>query len=183
MKVNGVSKTVTSWAVTGGLTATVNAEGLSFSNGVITWNGTTNTAGGIYTITATYSGTGIKTAVASAQVFVSQSSLVETMPATGYDTKWTVGTAPHKIGKVAQLDYVVISSTTAINYSTSYAFINDAAYKPLYIVTLKGEYDTGAGWADLGLVIFDTGGKLTFYGTHVPTLNVTFRLQGMWFVK
>jgi hypothetical protein len=77
MKVNGVSKTVTSWAVTGGLTATVNAEGLSFSNGVITWNGTTNTLGGIYTITATYSGTGIKTATASAQVFVSQSHILK----------------------------------------------------------------------------------------------------------
>jgi hypothetical protein len=55
--------------------------------GRITWNGTTNTTGGIYTITGTYSGTGIKTTVASTQVYVSQSSIVETMPATGYDAK------------------------------------------------------------------------------------------------
>jgi hypothetical protein len=49
---------------------------LTFTSGIVTWNGTTDTAGGIYTITGTYSGTNIKTTKASSQVFVSKSFII-----------------------------------------------------------------------------------------------------------
>jgi hypothetical protein len=105
------------------------------------------------------------------------------MPATGYDAKWAVSGRPHKIGKVAQLDYVTISAVSTIVYSTAYVFITDDAYKPVYDVTLRGQYDTGSGWRDLGLIIYNAWGELMFYGEHVPAANVTFRICGTWFVN
>jgi hypothetical protein len=41
---------------------------LNASSGVITWNGTTSVAGGVYTLIATY--TGAKAAVAQTQIFI-----------------------------------------------------------------------------------------------------------------
>jgi hypothetical protein len=101
---------------------------------------------------------------------------------TAYDSKWTVSAKPHKINRVAQLDYVTVQPASTIVYNTSYAFITDAKYKPTYDVALRGMYDTGSGWRDLGLIIFSHSGNLQFFGEVMPSTSTTFRLTGMWLV-
>jgi hypothetical protein len=88
-----------------------------------------------------------------------------------------------KIGRVAQLEYSTISAASSIGYGTWYAFITNSAYKPTYTVTLSGQYDTGNGWKDLGLILYGNDGRIAFWGENVPGANVQFRIFGTWFVN
>jgi hypothetical protein len=171
MTVDGTTVTPNSWEIS---PAAPSAQGLSFATGRLTWDGTKDTSGAIYTITGTVTSTGIK---ASAQVFVNQILLVQSMT-TAWQTGWTVNNVPFKIGRSAYMPYCVISNTATV--AGSMQWINDNAFKPTAAVQMQGSVDDGSGkWISMGLIVYNTDGKLSFYGGSW-TANTSFRITGEW---
>jgi hypothetical protein len=99
------------WTVTGGLTNVANTEGLSFAGGTITWNGTSQTKGGTYTIIGTYTPAveGAISAVATAEVSVQASHILTAIPFVK-TTGWTVSRNNSKydsFNKIVNIDIQV----------------------------------------------------------------------------